>query len=168
MKLEKWTEKANKKLDEMLESKNVRFCNLDDGVVFCDDSGTWCMFAPGSVVLSARGDDARRNDRIKNVWKKYVDESDAVLTHGVKGFTDDNGKKAACTRFPVMNMDGTFSNDSVYVYDRVLNKFPKSTLFYASAPLAPVLCGIWDNDRLHIIGMVYPFIKKNEFIEREA
>ena len=53
MKIAKWNEKVSAMLDDLCMENNVRYCNRDDGVVFCDELGTWLLFSPGSVVLSA-------------------------------------------------------------------------------------------------------------------
>lgn len=149
MKMEKWNMKVSAKLDKMLDDgKRVLYENADGGVYFGDKSGTWILFLDGKEVWTAKKGDSRS-------LKRYFDYSSrrSTLASFEKG--EVNGKKAR-----------RFSNGEtdVYVYEKLVRQFPANALFYISSPVEPVYVGIWENDRLHQIGLVCPFhIRSNTF-----
>ena len=74
-------------------------------------------------------------------YKKWIEKLAAT--------TDENKK---CKK-----IENREKNICVYVYDSILNKFPKNALYYISGKSKPVLVGLWENDKLYILGVVLPF-----------
>jgi hypothetical protein len=51
----------------------------------------------------------------------------------------------------------------VYVYEKLLRMFPKNAVYYVSGYTAPVIVGVWENDRFHEIGLVMPMFSAEMF-----
>lgn len=156
MKLEKWNEKTSVYLDTLLEKDQsikenaVFYANTANGVYFADKSGIWARFLPDHQIYSVSAKNSRPflekafEDSIK---VSVLSDSITIGRTGGK-----NGKK--CRKFQSGNME-------VYVYETLLRDYPKNTLFYISGETKPVLCGIMENDVLHVIGLVMPFRVQN-------
>lgn len=151
MKIAKWNEKVSAMLDDLCMENNVRYCNRDDGVVFCDELGTWLLFSPGSVVLSVHGD---KNcvSALSAHWENALNSDGRLAQENVSGWL--NGMK--CRKFS----DG---NTEVYAREKFLRIFPKNTLFYVQGMTKPIVAGIWENDRLTVIGFVLPVLPRTSF-----
>lgn len=148
MKLEKWYEKAGKILEKQISSDDIRYYSDDDGTVFCNAHGSWCLFDPGSSVLSASPKDSMYY--LKTLWEKFVVNSYSTLAENiVSGSMCKDGTKAR-----------QFSSGDITVYaaERFLRMFPKNTMFYIEESTKPIICGIWENDKLNIIGFVMPVL----------
>ena len=67
-----------------------------------------------------------------------------------------NGRK--CRKFSVDNME-------VYAQEKFLRIFPKNTMFYVQSQNKPIVAGLWENEKLTIIGLVLPVLKiGDEFV----
>ena len=160
MKIAKWNEKANRILDRRISENDpdLRFCNTEDGVLFCDKLGTWCVLARDAVVLSVLGEDERRVPALEKLYAKAT-SGNSILCDVTKGRVTPFGYGTSCRKM-------TNENGEAYVRESFLRMFPANTLFYMSSPTKPIVCGIWENDRLHVIGIVLPFLLLNrEFKE---
>ena len=159
MKIAKWNEKAEKILDRMLEFEDdkLRFCNVENGVLFCDWLGTWCIFCPNSVVAQygKPQEDVRNVPALEKLYNRAINGS-ATIADVSKGTVFWNGnRKEKCRKFEN-------ENGIAYVREKFLRVFPKNTLFYMESPNKPIICGIWENDRLYTIAIVLPFLLMGE------
>lgn len=157
MTIAKWNEKAAAKLAVLCDSGAGIYSNIDDGVVFSDRTGFWFMFAAGQQVLTACPKKAF-SDCLARHYEKAL-TGDAALAESMQAGTV-GGRKAR--KFSAGGVD-------VFVYETILRLFPKNTLFYLASPTAPVVAGLWENGRLHIIGAVAPFrLLDHDFIPAAA
>ena len=147
MKIAKWNEKVSAMLDDLCMKNNVKYCNREDGVVFCDNAGTWLLFSPGSVMLSA-GSNKNAVSALSAHWENALNSNGKLAENSISGWM--NGKKWR-----------KFSNGEMEVYaqEKFLRMFPKNTLFYLESPCKPIVAGIWENDTLTVIGFVLPVRK---------
>ena len=151
MKIEKWNEKTGVYLEKLIQdekSKNVvHYCNVNDGVYFCDSSGHWARFLPDQNILITKNNCNKIKDTpfLENVFQENI--KSAVLASSVE--TGTTGK-AKCRKL-------TKDNVSVYVYETLLRAFPKNARFYISGPTNPVIVGLWESSKLYVIGLVMPF-----------
>jgi hypothetical protein len=152
MKMSKWNEKVCSLMDKLCMDNNIKYFNQDDGALFCDNTGTWLLFSPGSVVLSA---DSGKNSvpALADYWKRVLESSSTLARENVSGWL--NGMK--CRKF---------ENDDtvVYVREKFLRMFPKNTMFYLQSTTKPIIAGIWENGKLNVIGFVMPVYPKSEFV----
>ena len=158
MKITKWNEKVSAILDTMLEKDDAVYCNRDDGVVFANKQGTFAMFCPEHTVWTVKpfpvGIEAQRKNALSAIWDKTI-QSDSKLADSTEiGTLIQHGNSKRKVR--------KFNNDylglSVYVQERFLRQFPANTLYYVSGRNKPVIAGIWENDRLYVIGFVLPIM----------
>lgn len=149
MKIAKWNEKATAMLDKLCAENNVKYANCENGVVFCDPLGTWLVFSPGSVVVSANhGKDMVSG--LAKAWENAINSDGKLVESSVSGWMNDR----KCRKFTVDDME-------VYAQERFLRIFPKNTMFYVQSPYKPIVAGLWENDKLTVIGLVLPIRKRN-------
>ena len=152
MKMSKWNEKVCALMDELCMDNNIKYCNQDDGALFCDNAGTWLLFSPGSVIVSAN-DDKNSVPALANHWKRAIESDSTIARENVSGWLD--GMK--CRKF---------ENDNTVVYarEKFLRMFPKNTMFYLQSTTKPIIAGIWEDGKLNVIGFVMPVYPKSEFV----
>ena len=155
MKIAKWNEKVSAKLDDLCVKNTVRFCNREDGVAFCDKYGTYLLFAPSMHVCTYHGDKAEVS-ALSRYWDAVQNSEAKLAESSVSGYLMNGGISSKVRRF-------TSGDVEVYVQERFLRIFPKNTMFYVESPVKPIIAGIWENDRLTIIGIVMPIRKMSEF-----
>lgn len=145
MKIAKWNEKVSAMFDDasMYDSDNLRYANDSDGAYFCT-TPYQAYFMPGMEILTAKMREDHKAAILPWIFHTAIEKSN--LASETRGKA--NGKMAR--RFSCGDID-------VFCYEKFLRVFPKNALFYVSAPTAPILVGLWDNDRLHTIGIVMPF-----------
>lgn len=148
MKLEKWNEKAAAVLDKLCAtSTRWMYASVDNGVVFTDTKGHYALFCDNCTVVSAH-DTKEQSDYLRKYWKQFEQSKHELAQDIVSGkFQGEKGRKIV-----KLSRDGM----DVYLDRKYYNLFPKNTLFYTESPTSAVLAGIWENDRLHIIGFVLP------------
>lgn len=154
MKIAKWNEKVSAMLDDLCMENNVKYANREDGVVFCDYSGTWLLFSPGSVVLSANPKDSCK--ALSAYWETALNSDGKLAETSVSGYLSDT--RGRCRKFTSEDME-------VYAQEKFLRMFPKNTMFYLESPTKPIVAGIWENGRLTVIGFVLPVRKMNRTFE---
>lgn len=153
MKTEKWYEKACEIFDQ--EANNEIICaNLDDGFLFANSAGTYALFIPGQVALSASCERNARKSHTLRLLHDMAFKSGELATEQRTGYFPDRKCKVRELRN---------GKEEVYVYEKLLRVFPKNAMYYISGPQSPVLVGIWENDRLHEIGMVMPMFSNEHF-----
>jgi hypothetical protein len=161
MKLEKWNAKAEKILEDFCahdthEKYSWAYANTDGGVIFCNPAGTWAMFCPDNQVVSAHP--YRHMDFLRRYWQENVLDANGILVKTVTPGTFSGDK---CKIIELARADGL----RVYLQQKFYKLFPANALFYTVAPDKPVIVGLWENDRLHIIGCVQPIRKLNKVFE---
>ena len=145
MKYNKWIEKLAATTEKMI-SKKCKYCNTEKGAYIASLPGDYALFYPGYSVLSV---DPQQNCP---GLQKTIEENtrECILADTITfGKTDENKK---CKK-----IENKEKNICVYVYDSILNKFPKNSVYYVSAKNKPVLVGLWENDQLYILGVALPF-----------
>ena len=153
MKAEKWYNKAG----NIFEEESMKGCiatNFESGFLFSNASGTYALFIPGYSAYSTIWDkEARKSNTLRTLYEK-TRENAKLATENASGFLSDRACKVR-----------EFKNETttVYVYEKLLRMFPKNALFYISERHAPVMVGIWENDRLYEIGMVMPLYTQGNF-----
>lgn len=155
MKTEKWYEKAIAMFDE--ESTNGAIAaNLEDGFIFANSAGTYALFIPGHSVLSAfrKDSDAGKKRNALRVLHDQAMQAGELATSEITGSFADR----KCKVRQLSN-----GKSEVYVYEKLLRMFPKNALYYISSPIAPVIVGIWENNRFHEIGLVMPMYSAEFF-----
>ena len=151
MKLDKWNEKTGVYLEKLIQDENsknvVHYCNVNDGVYFCDSSGHWARFLSNQHILITKNNCSKTKATpfLEKVFQEAIQST--VLADSIE--TGTTGK-AKCRKL-------TKDNVSAYVYETLLRAFPKNARFYISGPTKPVIVGLWENDRLYVIGLVMPF-----------
>lgn len=152
MKMAKWNEKVFALMEKLCTDNNIKYYNREDGALFCDNTGTWLLFSPGSVVISANNGKDLVPD-LNNYWKRALESNSTLARESVSGWL--NGMK--CRKF---------ENDDTVVYarEKFLRMFPKNTMFYLQSTTQPVIAGIWEDGRLYVIGFVMPVYPKSEFV----
>lgn len=153
MKTAKWNEKVSAMLDDLCIKNDVKYCNRDDGVVFCDHFGTWLLFSPGSVVISAN-DGKNIVPGLSAHWENALRSNGKLAETSVSGWMA--GRK--CRQFTAGDME-------VYAAEKFLRMFPKNAMFYLEAPNKPIVAGLWENDKLTVIGFVLPIRKMDKTFE---
>ena len=145
MKYNKWLEKLAVMAEKMISEK-CKYCNTENGAYIASIPGDCAIFYPGYSVLSV--DSKQSCPGLQKVIEENTKE--CVLADTITcGKTDDNKK---CKK-----IENREKNICVYVYDSILNKFPKNALYYISGKSKPVLVGLWENDQLYILGVAMPF-----------
>ena len=144
MKIEKWNAKAAEMLDQLCDNGKIRYCNREDGVLLCDEKGTFLLFVPGSHVLSVNNG-KNHISALSQYWDRYTSADSVLSDSDVSGWID--GMK--CRQFCANGV-------TVYAQEKFLRQFPKNTLYYVKSETDPIICGIWENDVLHVIGIVLP------------
>ena len=145
MKYNRWIEKLSMIAEKMISEK-CKYCNTEKGAYIASIPGDYAIFYPGYSIL---GVDPKQNCP---GLQKVIEESTkkCILADTItQGKTDENKK---CKK-----IENRENNICVYVYDSILNKFPKNSIYYVSAKYNPVLVGLWENDQLYILGVVLPF-----------
>jgi hypothetical protein len=148
----KWNEKVRALMDKLCMDNNIKYYNRDDGALFCDNAGTWLLFSPGSVVISANnGKDSA--PVLNSYWERALESNGTLARENVSGWL--NGMK--CRKF---------ENDDVVVYarEKFLRMFPKNTMFYLQGETKPIIAGIWEDGKLNVIGFVMPVRPTSEFV----
>lgn len=145
MKYNKWIEKLAVTAEKMI-SKKCKYCNTEKGCYIASLPGDYAFFYPGYSVLSV--DPKQSCPGLQKVIEENTRE--CVLSDTITcGKTDENKK---CKK-----IENREKNICVYIYDSILNKFPKNALYYVSGKSKPVLVGLWENDQLYILGVALPF-----------
>lgn len=155
MKIERWYEKANAIFDENANT-GIIAANLDDGFIFANPAGTYALYIPGCSVAGAiweRDDLARKSKTLRVLHDQAMKAGELATSERTGTFADRKCKVRQ------------FSNGKaeVYVYEKLLRMFPKNAIYYISSPIAPVIVGIWENDRFHEIGLVMPMYSAEFF-----
>lgn len=155
MTITKWNEKVSAILDKYCDENIVRYANTEEGVCFTDKAGYSAYFLPKHHCYSVHGKSIMENPKssspmIAEIFRSAIDSS-VLASNEICG--KSGGKLAR-----------HFSNGETeaYVYEKLLRVFPKNTQYYISGPTKPVLAGIWENDKLHVIGLVMPY-RKTDF-----
>lgn len=145
MKYNKWIEKLAAITEKMISEK-CKYCNTENGAYIASILGDYAIFYPGYSVLSV--DPKQSCPGLQKVIEENTKE--CVLADTITcGKTYENKK---CKK-----IENREKNISVYVYDSILNKFPKNALYYISEKSKPILVGLWENDQLYILGVALPF-----------
>lgn len=153
MKIAKWNEKASAILDKLCMENNVKYCNRDDGVVFCDHLGTWLLYVPEIHVLNANnGKDSIPG--LSAAFDRALASDSQLVESSVSGWL--GGMK--CREFTKGDM-------KVYAQEKFLRKFPKNTMFYVQDEYKPIIAGIWESKKLTVIGFVLPVRLMNRTFE---
>lgn len=148
MKIAKWNEKAAKILDSMIEKRDLRFRNTDEGVYFANEKGYYAYFLP-HVHLS------RGNSPMELSSDGLVKTFDAA-SHDAQLATSDTSGEAIVNSRRVKLRKFENADCEVYAQERFLRVFPKNTFFYISGPTKPIVAGIWEDGQLYVIGIVLP------------
>lgn len=155
MKTEKWYEKAIAMFDE--ESTNGAIAaNMEDGFIFANSAGTYALFIPGYSAASAMwevNDMARKSKTLRVLHDQAMQAGELATSEITGSFADRKCKVRQLSN----------GKSEVYVYEKLLRMFPKNALYYISSPIAPVIVGIWENDRFHEIGLVMPMYSAEFF-----
>lgn len=155
MKIEKWYEKANSIFEE--ESHNGAIAaNLDDGFIFANSAGTYALFIPGysaaSVMWEAENM-ARKSKTLRVLHDQAMKAGELATNETTGSFADRKCKVRQLSN----------GKTEVYVYEKLLRMFPKNAIYYISGYTAPVVVGIWENDRFYEIGLVMPMMSAEFF-----
>lgn len=155
MKISKWYEKATTMFEEDATNGAI-VANLEDGFVFANSAGTYALFIPGCSAASAvwENDNIARKSKTLRVLHDQAMKAGKLATSEIKGSFPDRKCKVR-----------QFSNGEteVYVYEKLLRMFPKNAIYYISGYTAPVVVGIWENDRFCEIGLVMPMYSAEMF-----
>lgn len=157
MKVSKWYEKACAIFDKE-SARGTIATNVDGGFVFSNAEGTFALFIPGYSACSAvweRGEMARKSSTLRILHDKAMHDSLLAMESKTGTFADRKGKVREFKRGYV----------SVYVYEKLLQMFPKNALFYVSHPFAPVVVCLEENGTFYEVGMVMPMHSAEKFVE---
>ena len=116
--------------------------------MFCSDAKVYSVYPAGLERLSDYP--YRRNEYLGTFWKAAIEADSKLIRSAVPGtFSGTKGKiiKLEC------------DDTEAYVQQNYYKLFPANTLFYVSGPAKPVIAGIWENDKLHVIGFILPVRK---------
>lgn len=150
MKIAKWNEKVSAMFDDasMYDSENLHCASDSDGAYFATDKYS-AFFMPGYDIYTSKPGEDKKGAALPGIFHAAINR--AVLASETRGKA--NGKLAR--KF-------TSENATVFCYEKFLRVFPKNTLFYVSAPTAPIVAGIWEDGKLHTLGIVMPFLCREE------
>lgn len=144
MKFNKWSEKVDRIFEEMANGEIV-FQNLPGGAWFSDKKGVMAYHLEGQEILTVKPENAVTVfDYLMN------DTKDAAIAKKTNGITKEGRKVCRLSR------DNGWGQINVYLNPKLMKKFPANTLYYTTASNKAVLAGIWENDRLHVIGLIMP------------
>lgn len=149
MKFNKWSEKVDRIFEEMANEKTngeIFFQNMPGGAWFCDKKGVMAYRLEGQTILSAKPQNA------VTVFEYLMNETKdaAIAIEKTNGITKEGHKVCRLSRADRNRQI------NVYLNPKLMKKFPANTLYYTTAATKAVLAGIWENDKLHIIGLIMP------------
>lgn len=145
MKFNKWSEKVDRIFEEMANG-DIFFQNLPGGAWFSDKKGVMAYHLEGQEILTVKPQNAVTVfDYLMNDTKDA-----AIANEKTNGITKEGRKVCRLSR------DNGWRQINVYLNPKLMKKFPANTLYYTTASNKAVLAGIWENDRLHVIGLIMP------------
>ena len=153
MKADQWYKKAQSIFEEEAMQGAIA-ANFDDGFLFSNSAGTYALFIPGYVACSAVWKrDMRKSNTLRVLYNRTMIAGELATKQTPGKFADRKFKSREFSN----------KNGKVYVYEKLLRMFPKNALYYISEPTAPVVVGIWENERLYPIGLVMPMYSCEKF-----
>lgn len=147
MKLAKWNEKVSAIFEDasLYPDADFHYDVDDSGAYFCK-SRFYAFYMPGETIYGTGN-----NDRKAPLSALFQ----TAIKNGKLANVNETGT-LDCKKGKVRKL----ANDTctAYVQEKFLRIFPKNTSYYICGHNRPVVAGIWENDKLNVIGIVMPII----------